>query len=147
MTRPGLAAVAIRACPAALVMAAIFYFSHQTGDDLNSLLPWFQRWVPSMMSFDWGHFVSYFGLALAFLWAFGESRPSWRTQAAVVLLCGLYGLTDEYHQRFVPGRSPDLADLRNDMIGAALAMLFVRLPGISALFSFLVRRLIPGARR
>jgi len=48
----------------------------------------------------------------------------------VVILCVLYGISDEYHQSFVPGRSPDLLDIRNDTIGAVLAMIVVRAPVI-----------------
>jgi VanZ family protein len=48
----------------------------------------------------------------------------------VVLLCILYGMTDEYHQSFIAGRTPDLLDIRNDTIGALLAMIFVRIPFI-----------------
>ncbi len=40
------------------------------------------------------------------------------------LLCAvlgvLYGLTDEFHQSFVPGRQPDFGDVIADGVGAAL---------------------------
>lgn len=39
---------------------------------------------------------------------------------AAVLLCAVWGFTDEIHQGFVPGRSTDPADLAADVVGAAL---------------------------
>jgi VanZ family protein len=40
---------------------------------------------------------------------------------AAVLLATAYGVTDEWHQSFVPGRESDVADLYADALGAALA--------------------------
>jgi VanZ family protein len=37
-----------------------------------------------------------------------------------VLVASLYGATDEFHQSFVPGRSPDPLDWVADTLGAAL---------------------------
>lgn len=121
-------AAMIRWLPALLCMAGIFYSSHQTGYSVNRLLPFFQTFVPSMTSFDWGHYVSYFSLALTFLWALHPHKPNWRIGCYVVLLCVLYGITDEYHQQFVANRKSDWMDVRNDGIGAAIAMLFMLLP-------------------
>jgi VanZ family protein len=38
-----------------------------------------------------------------------------------VLLATLYGVTDEVHQRFVPGRTAELSDLIADAVGGAAA--------------------------
>jgi len=114
--------------PAIVVMAFIFYASSRTGDDLNTLLPFFHTLFPQMSSFDWGHFIAYFGLALSFYWALGSLSTTWKGKLLVIALCVVYGVTDEYHQTFVAGRSPDVADLRNDAIGAALAMLAMTIP-------------------
>ena len=120
----------IRWSPSILWMAVIFYLSSRTGEQLGSLMPWFQKFLPMMQSFDWGHFVAYFILGLTYYWAFLPRYSGAIVKIAVVLLCGLYGVTDEYHQIFVDGRQPDLIDIRNDMIGAALAMLFVSIPAV-----------------
>ena len=54
------------------------------------------------------------------------ARAKWRrvtlvVVAAAVAIATAYGATDEFHQRFVPGRTPDVADLIADAIGAAIA--------------------------
>jgi VanZ family protein len=43
-------------------------------------------------------------------------------------LCILYAITDEYHQSFVPGRSPRGMDVGIDALGAVLGLLpaFIR---------------------
>jgi VanZ family protein len=130
-----------RYLPPVLVMGAIFYFSSRTGDDLGSMLPFFHLLFPAMQSFDWGHFVAYFVLGLTFIWALGGPRPSWLTMLLTVLLCLLYGLTDEYHQTFVEGRMADWHDLRNDGIGALIAMLLLRLPPVARLYARLPHRI------
>ncbi len=42
----------------------------------------------------------------------------WPTAAAAVVLCALYGVSDEYHQLFVPGRDFDPRDMMADAFGA-----------------------------
>lgn len=129
----------IRWLPAVVWMAAIFYMSHQTGDKIGTLLPLFRQWFPAMESFDWGHFVAYFVLACTYYWALLPRSATWAGKALVVALCLAYGVTDEFHQQFVDGRSPDIKDLRNDTIGAALAMLLLSVPRLERLLGRSVR--------
>ncbi|WP_438446708.1 VanZ family protein [Gorillibacterium sp. sgz5001074] len=135
-----------RGGPPVAVMAAIFFFSSRTGDDLNTLLPFFQKWFPSMAGFDWGHFVAYFILGLTFAWMLSDGPPGWQAMVSAVLLSVLYGLTDEYHQRFVAGRMSDLKDLRNDGIGASIAMLLLCIPAIRRLYVRLPHKLKTGGQ-
>jgi VanZ family protein len=68
------------------------------------------------------HSVVYGGLCGVVLWAWarGDVRRVRGTMAAVALAgCLLYGFSDEFHQRFVPGRQYDLRDLLADGLGAA----------------------------
>ncbi|WP_284638880.1 VanZ family protein [Paenibacillus silviterrae] len=125
---------AYRWLPAVIWMAVIYYFSSKTGNDLGGWLDGIRKWLPFMEGFDWGHFVSYFILSLTFLYALEHNQRPFLSKALAVLLCFLYGLTDEFHQSFVPGRTPDWMDIRNDVIGAALAMLFVSIPPVNRLF-------------
>lgn len=41
---------------------------------------------------------------------------------AAFVLAVAYGASDEFHQSFVPGRTPDLGDVLADAFGAALAL-------------------------
>ncbi len=70
------------------------------------------------------HFVCFGALAAAWsLWFPPESwkkRPA-RTFFAVVLIVSLYGIADEIHQSFVPGRSCSAPDWLADTVGACAA--------------------------
>jgi VanZ family protein len=74
---------------------------------------------------DWlGHGVGYAllgGLALRALSGGRLEGMTARGTAAAIAFAALYGITDEFHQAFVPGRSPDAADLAADTAGAVLA--------------------------
>ncbi|MBJ6363260.1 VanZ family protein [Paenibacillus sp. GCM10012307] len=120
----------LRWLPALIWMGVIFWLSSRTGEQLGSVLPIFKYILPWMESFDWGHFVAYFVLALAMDYGFGSKADAWRMKLLIVFLCFLYGVTDEFHQFFVDDRTPDMMDLRNDAIGAALAMLAIKIPFI-----------------
>ena len=41
------------------------------------------------------------------------------TVIGAVLIASLYGVSDEYHQRFVPGRMFDVLDMVADALGAS----------------------------
>ncbi len=55
------------------------------------------------------------------------NRTEWRVKnaALTVIVAGMYSLTDEFHQAFVPGRTPSLIDCGIDTTGAALGILAV----------------------
>lgn len=66
--------------------------------------------------------------ALAVMAVRGRLTP--RGALVVLALCALYAWSDEFHQAFVPGRTPDTADWAVDAIGAAVgicAVLLVRM--------------------
>ena len=95
-------------------MAGIFY--------LSSLST-----VPGLggMSDTWLHGAGYAGLSLTFVRAFarGEWRGVTRLAVFAAWLCATaYGATDEWHQMYTPGRTAELRDVRNDAVGAALAL-------------------------
>jgi VanZ family protein len=79
---------------------------------------------------DWlTHGASY--LVLAVLLAHGVSgglfRPlSGRAALAIVCAATAYGMNDEWHQSFVPGRDPSAADVAKDAGGATAGVLLVR---------------------
>jgi VanZ family protein len=74
-----------------------------------------------------GHFTSYAILALLLFAAL--SGHGWRfgTRAAVAFTVAvLYGVSDEVHQSFVPGREPSALDVVVDALGAAVALVGCR---------------------
>jgi VanZ family protein len=71
------------------------------------------------------HLVEYAIFSLFLYYSFaGNQPPAWRLRRAfwAVLAAGLYSLTDEYHQYFVPGRSASLLDCGIDTLGAIAGM-------------------------
>jgi VanZ family protein len=75
-----------------------------------------------------GHFIGYAVLGtLAFR---AVARGRWqgltpRAAAIAWVLSAAYGITDEWHQGFVPGRSPAVDDWIADALGAAAAVLLL----------------------
>ncbi len=68
------------------------------------------------------HFMEYGVLATLLFHAFAGTWPqlSARTGYVCTLLCTIaWGLSDEIHQAFVPGRSSDVQDVLADTIGGA----------------------------
>lgn len=60
--------------------------------------------------------------------ALGRGRQEtldWRHAAGAVLLSTLYGMSDEWHQGFVPGRTPDALDVVADAVGAGIGAVVV----------------------
>ena len=66
------------------------------------------------------HVAAYAGLGALSARATGKGLRdvSWRAVLAAVVLSSLYGVSDEYHQLFVPGRSFDMLDMVADIIGS-----------------------------
>jgi VanZ family protein len=109
-------------------MAAIFFVSALPGGDVSIRL-----WDKAI------HFIVYGALGVLFLLPTTDGRwsrltPS--TAARAVLFATLYGITDEMHQMFTPGRHPDVRDLVADTLGAAAAV------GL-----FMLLRVVAGGRR
>lgn len=98
--------------PTAAYMGLIFYLSSKTGDDIS--IP-----TPDYVA----HAVEYFGLS--FLWAVSLRATTnlSRRQIALtaILAASLYGVSDELHQSFVPGRFATVSDWLADTVGAIFA--------------------------
>jgi VanZ family protein len=104
-------------------MAMLFWFSSQP-----TLPP-----LPGQLSFYYAHAAAYCGLSLLIVRALSAAelrRVTWTVVVVAVAIATLYGLSDEFHQRFVPGRTFDLLDLLADAIGAVVGASAVRAWGI-----------------
>ena len=66
------------------------------------------------------HIAAYAGLGALSARATGKGLRdvSWRAVLAAIVISSLYGVSDEYHQLFVPGRSFDVLDMVADIIGS-----------------------------
>lgn len=64
------------------------------------------------------HFTEYAILGALLCFALLPGRPARTAFVAAVLLASLYGASDEWHQSFVPMRTPDVADWILDTLGA-----------------------------
>ncbi|HUQ02825.1 MAG TPA: VanZ family protein [Kofleriaceae bacterium] len=100
-------------CAVAL-MIALFALSAQS-----------QLSVPG--GFDFGDKIVHaavYGL-LAQFYALTAERSSRRVTLYAILGAVAYGVTDELHQSFVPGRDASVFDLVADAVGATLGALFI----------------------
>ncbi len=71
------------------------------------------------------HLIEYAILGALLLRAMRPHRSiGWRDVIIVVIVCGLYGFSDEWHQSFIMGRSSELSavlfDLAGGLIGAVI---------------------------
>src|SRR5690606_18555072 len=103
---------------ASLIWAALLFWqsSSATTGSLLSFLPAGSDKV--------AHFGAYAVLAALLTLATGKTMVGW-------VLAVAYGITDEIHQAFVPGRFASVGDLVADALGAALG---------AGLVAYLVRR-------
>jgi VanZ family protein len=95
-------------------MAAIFSLSAQS----SLALPYLPYWVGGEDFFL--HMAEYGVLGLLLSWALVNSGVVGKLVLYVFLIGLFYGMTDELHQYFVPGRVASLLDLTADGLGSLL---------------------------
>jgi VanZ family protein len=94
--------------------------------------------LPGGISDVTGHFAGYMILGTLVVRAAAGARwagVSARAAARAWLISAAYGVSDEFHQSFVPGRSPSGVDWIADATGAAAAVV-----AIAVVASFVRRR-------
>jgi VanZ family protein len=109
-------------------MAALFVASSQSDIGVAARVP------------DWiTHGTAYLVLGILVCRASAGGLGGWLSNGdavLVVFLCTLYGVSDEVHQAFVPGRDSSAWDVAKDLGGATLGALLWRLawprPGLTA---------------
>ncbi len=74
-----------------------------------------------------GHLITYAVLMVLLVIALrvGGRLPVEQSCVVAFLLVALFGLSDEYHQSFVPGRTATMWDWLVDLLGAGLAWLAI----------------------
>lgn len=98
--------------PVVAYMAAIFYVSSLP----DVALP---RGVSDLS----GHSIAYLGFAIVVIRALAGGLPRRigpRVAAMAMAIAVAYGVSDEFHQAFVPGRSAEVRDLVADAAGALI---------------------------
>jgi VanZ family protein len=96
-------------------MAVIFYFS-----SLH------QPTLPPGVSDKPAHAFGYMGFGIVIARALAGGLPPRITMRQVLIglaIASLYGVTDEWHQSFVAGRTSDVFDWFSDTIGSALGLM------------------------
>ena len=71
------------------------------------------------------HGIAYAVLGVLVLRALADARWSGVTLGLAVVaavIATAYGVSDEFHQRFVPGRTADPRDITADMVGAVVGI-------------------------
>ena len=94
-------------------MGVIFFFSSLTKTDLKQM--------PNVSDIL-AHGAVYSLLGVLLYFSFSR-YPS----VKAVLLSFLYGISDEFHQSFVPGRTPEIKDLIVDTTAALISVLVIKL--------------------
>jgi len=121
---------------ACLWAGLIFYLSHQPGTLVPPLFPMQDKLM---------HFTAYAILGFLGMGSVRTMAHGYRPEQAwlVCLLVCLYGVSDEFHQYFIPGRMADALDVAADVAGGLL--------GIGLMYSLVRlaarRRQPPGAYR
>lgn len=121
--------------------AFIFFMSAHTGADLDDgtdLVARIKRWLVAAAAPVFGpdtdivsvaaHFLEYTVFGVLIFHALFRTAPGQRCALlvlAAIALASLYGVTDEFHQSFVPGRLCDPADWLTDTLGATLGAVIV----------------------
>lgn len=112
--------------PMILVMGTIFFLSHHSGEELH---------LPSFPGADKiAHFIAYAVLAVTVI--FAHKRQSWfedtrRVCLTTVFVTFCYGISDEFHQSFIPNRYSSVGDIIADTLGGVV---------VACLFLYLVKR-------
>lgn len=128
--------------PVALWMGFIFAMSSDLGSAAHTsrIIEPLVLWIKpdaTPEQFEFIHFIirklahltEYAVLALLVFRALKHTRPltlgkfSWQTAGLALLITAAYAATDEWHQTFVPGRTPAVGDVLIDSSGGLVSLL------------------------
>ncbi len=122
-------------------MLVIFLLSHQDGKTSSQTSEWvlaLLRWLhidyeqiksynPRLVIRKIAHMTEYFILYLLTFRLTGQYYPVRKALWLSLLITVGYAGTDEFHQRFIPGRVGTIVDLGIDSLGACFALLLTYL--------------------
>ncbi|HWQ11084.1 MAG TPA: VanZ family protein [Holophaga sp.] len=83
------------------------------------------RFFPSFSGVDKLEHAAWFFFLGLFAYRAGRVAEGWSRRGTITVLlvaAAAWGVSDEWHQSFVPGRAVEAADLAADVAGVALAM-------------------------
>jgi VanZ family protein len=103
--------------PVGIYSLVIFAFSSRSDLAVPAFFPVMDKFI---------HTAEY--AVLGGLWVRAMSQswralPTSRVLVSAVLFVALHGISDEWHQAYVPGRSPEIADVLADTAGGVLGSL------------------------
>ena len=112
----------------------IFYMSSRTSSNLStgffaSFSDWLKALINSVIGYHEDpvsvacHFIEYTVLGFLLSHALGLRLGFWKSLLFAIVVASAYGVSDEIHQIFVPGRMCDPADWAVDTLGASLGAL------------------------
>jgi VanZ family protein len=100
----------LRFLPALIWMSVIFYFSSRQTTGIGGDSYWVRFAI--LKTF---HLIEYAALAIFIFFAIKKYKWS-------ILIAYLYGLSDEFHQYFVPGRTSRFRDTLFDLAGILIGL-------------------------
>lgn len=114
--------------PAAAWAAVLFLLSAWPNPGLDA-----PSWLPLPDKFAHVGLYAVLGAALGHGWAWS---PTGVGHALLLVIGAVYGVTDEWHQLYVPGRFPDVADWFADVTGLLI--------GYGSVVTLMGRKADPG---
>ena len=104
----------LRFVPALVWMGIIFYFSSRQTTGIGGNSYWGRFFILKSL-----HIIEYAILYALLFWGFNQPLPS-------VIIAYIFGVSDEIHQSFTPGRSAKFSDTLFDLLGIFLGFIFTK---------------------
>lgn len=114
-----------------LYMALIYWFSSIPGTatvedpSVYVVVSWLPPRLQNLLHIPLFGVLAWLWYRSLYLWLGRNRRPQW-VGAMAFLITSAYGVLDEFHQAFVPGRYASLTDIILNVIGAMLAIWLCR---------------------
>ncbi len=107
------------------------WLSHQDGSEtvkqsyviLNKLMH-FDIEIEYLLFRDIMHFIAFFAVGFTIYSAMNHiAPPKLRSIITTILIVPVIAFADEFHQSFIPGRTPSLHDFKLDLIGGGIGLI------------------------